>query len=65
METVLTASTGSKDLDANVDRHTVLIEEVGPVEVPGARPVQSIIFGGRHFTHVADDADGRWIYRLA
>ena len=61
----LLASTGSKFLDENVDRHTVVLEEDGRlVDVPGIRPNQSIIFKGSHYTHVADDAEGRWIYRL-
>ena len=57
------ASTGSKDLDKNVDRTVIVIEDHGPVELPGAAPIQSVIFQGTHYGHVAEDADGRWIYR--
>lgn len=57
------ASTGSKLLDENVDRHVVVIEDRGEVEVPGARPLQQIVFDGARYAHVADDDKGRWIYR--
>lgn len=59
----LTASTGSRESDENVDRHVVVIEGHGEAEVPGAHPVQSIVFQGRRYSHVADDDKGRWIYR--
>ena len=56
-------STGSADLDENVDRHTVVIEGIGVVKVPGARPLQRVVVDGTSYTHVATDSDGRWVYR--
>lgn len=60
---MLNASTGSTDLDENVDRHVIVIEDVGEAEVPGLRPLQQIVRNGVHYVHVAEDANGRWIYR--
>ena len=57
------ASTGSRDLDENPDRHTIIIDGIGEYDVPGARPMQSVVVDGVRYAHVAEDAKGRWIYR--
>lgn len=62
--TLPVASTGSKDLDENVDRHVVILEDVGEVEVPGVKPLRSLVYQGQSYSHVADDPHGRWIYRV-
>lgn len=62
---MLKASTGSKDLDENVDRHVVILEGHGEVEVPGARPQREVVFQKQRYSHVAEDAIGRWIYRVS
>ena len=58
------ASTGSRSVDENADeRHAAVLEGIGVVEVPGTTPLQIIVFDGVHYSHVAEDAEGRWIYR--
>lgn len=63
MSDIPLVSTGSADLDENVDRHIVIIEGRGEAEVPGARPLQSIVVEGARYVHVSQDAHGRWVYR--
>lgn len=61
-------STGSRNLDKLKARHTAYVK-VGmdspllKVEIPGESPLQSIVYDGRHYAHVAEHADGSWIYR--
>lgn len=60
----LLASTGSKDLDENADRHVVIVEGYDDeIEVPGLRPQAIIVFNKISYVHVGEDAEGRWTYR--
>lgn len=61
-------STGSRGADAQKSRHTVYVKAgvdvpMVQVEIPGDTPLQSITYNGVRYAHVAEHADGRWIYR--
>ncbi len=58
------ASTGSRIDDDNDKRTEGVIEHSGEiVAIPGEIHRQRIVFDGVTYHHVAEDGDGRWIYR--
>ena len=65
---MIKGSTGSKRDDMEQGSHVVLVKYgVGSplveVEIPGTTPRQRVVVDGVSYSHVAEDGDGRWIYR--
>lgn len=61
--TTITGSTGSHSADESTDRHVVMVDDIGAVEIPGKHPCHRIIVNGVQYVHVTTDAAGRWGYR--
>lgn len=61
------ASSGSQDYDKKAEGASEGILEDGaiPVTIPGDVKLPRIVVAGVTYSHVADDVDGRWIYRRA
>lgn len=58
------ASTGSMALDGSEQSIEGVLEHTQEhVQIPGTVRQQRIVLDGISYAHVAEDADGRWIYR--
>lgn len=60
-------SSGSQDYDkkAEGEHEGVLEDGAIPVALPGETKLGRIVVDGVTYSHVANDVDGRWIYRRA
>jgi hypothetical protein len=64
LTTLPRGSTRSKASDGDAIGHAIVLEDSGAlIAMPGTVPLQIIRVGATTYTHVGEDADGRWTYR--